>query len=253
MDSRPLARRVVATALLVAGLALGLAGCRSPHSIESGVEFETERGIVRGVATEGGIYALADVVPPTGELSFRCRTGNGFFDDTATVVRRGDAIAVFEPKSSHLNLARFAGYPAAAADALFIETHEGGEAGLIPCHLFESGKLGDLLTLDDDSVEPGPFAQHYAGSGIFAWRDKSMQLIGMLNGVYSPEPKALAFVGLDEMATLLPAESSYFARRVTTRRADFEYGIPRDFAGEKPSAADAPAAPEPDEPAPHGN
>jgi hypothetical protein len=81
--------------------------------------------------------------------------------------------------------------------------------------------------------------QRYAGSGVFAWRDGAMELVGILNGVWCAELRAFAFVGLDEMATLLPSESSYFARRATVRRGDFEYGVPRSFEGEHASASDS--------------
>ena len=242
MIVRTMARRVAAMLQPALPVLLAvLAGCHLPGSIQSDVELETDRGIVRAVSTESGIFVLSDVVPPTGELAFRYRSGNGFFDDVATVVRKGDALAVMAPKSSRLNLARFAAYPAAADETLFLETREGEDLDLVECALFDAGKRGDLLVLDDDADWSVPdAARRFAGAGVFAWRDETMELVGILNGVYSEDPPALAFIGLDEMVTLLPAESSYFARRVTVRRADFEYGVPRDFGGERPSAADPP-------------
>ena len=88
------------------------------------------------------------------------------------------------------------------------------------------------------------------GVGAF---DEEMELVGVLNGVVCEELHAVAFIGLDEIADVLPRESNYFLRRVQPRRADFEYGIPRDFAGEKPFASDAPrpeTAPPPPAPKP---
>ncbi len=77
-----------------------------------------------------------------------------------------------------------------------------------------------------------------AGAGVYAWRNGEMELVGVLNGVWCEELEALAFIGLDEIADVLPKESSFFARRALPKRADFEYGIPRDFAGEKAYASD---------------
>jgi len=224
-------------ALRLAALLLLPTACHAPASIESTVEFETARGIVRGVATEDGVFALAEIVPVTGEVSFRCRTGNGFYDDVATLVRRNETLAVLTPKSSHLNLARFATHPAARDDRLFVEVRHEDRADLLACHLLEEGQRGDLLVLDERQHEFADIVVRYAGAGVFVWREKTMQLVGMLNGVYCEDPKALAFVGLDEMATLLPATSDYFVRRELPRRADFEFGVPRSFAGERPAAS----------------
>ena len=224
---------------------LASAGCRGPASIESTVEFQTGRGVVRGVSTEDGILALVETVFSTGELGFRYRAGNGFFDDVAKLERRNDTLAVLTPKSSRLNLARFAVYPAAKDERLFIEVRTSDHGDLLACHLYEGGRQGDLLELDEAGSEFDDIVRQYAGAGVFAWRDDTMQLVGVLNGVWCESPRALAFVGLDEIATLLPASSDYFSRKVLPRRADFEYGIPRSFEGERPESADVPPAREP--------
>lgn len=226
--------------------ALVLGGCRGPRSIEANVEFQTERGVVRGVSTESGILALADIVPPTGELSFRYRSGNGFFDDVAAADRRSDALVLMQPKSTRLNHARFAAFPAAGGDSLFLEVRTGPETDILRCHLLDGGARGDLLVLDEGDFYD--VLASYTGAGVYAWREDMMQLVGVLNGVYCESPHALAFVGLDEMATLIPAGSNYFTRRTTPRRADFEYGIPRDFAGERAQASDPPSPVETTEP-----
>jgi hypothetical protein len=228
------------------GLALALvaaAACRGPASVETSVEFQTERGVVRGVSTEDGVFALADTVPATGEVTFRYRVGNGMFDDVASLERRNDTLAVLAPKSSRPNKARFAGYPASRDDSLFLEVRTADHSDLIRCHLLDQGRRGDLLVLDERVTEFDDVVHHYVGVGVFAWRSSQMELVGILNGVYSSDPPALAFIGLDEMATLLPATSNYFVRKVAQPlRADFEYGVPRAFEGERPSASD-PAPP----------
>jgi hypothetical protein len=228
--------------LSACGLALPLAlaaACRGPRSVESSVEFQTERGVARGVSTEDGVLALAEVVPATGEVSFRYRVGNGLFDDVATLDRKNDTLAVLSPKTSRPNLARFAAYPAARDESLYIEVRTADHSDLIRC---------DLLELDERRLEFDELIRHYVGVGVFAWRSDEMQLVGVLNGVFSADPPALAFIGIDEIATLLPSTSNYFVRKVQPRRADFEYGVPRSFEGERPAASDlAPAGEAPPE------
>ncbi len=238
-------RRPRIGALLLAGPLLASAACRGPASIESTVEFQTERGVVRGVSTEDGIFALVETVPSTGELSFRYRAGNGFFDDLARLERRNDVLALLAPQSSKLNLARLATYPAAKDERLYIEVRTANHSDLLACHLHDGGRQGDLLILDEQVVSFDEVVRHYAGCGVFAWRTGTMQLVGVLNGVWCEEPRALAFIGIDEMSTLLPASSDYFARKRLPRRADFEYGIPRSFDAERPESADTPPAPTP--------
>lgn len=233
MNSRLLAHR-----LLPGCVALLAAACQVPAPIEANVEFQTERGIVRGVSTEDGLFALRELLPPSGELSFRYRTGNGFFDDRARLVRQSDLLALLEPLSSRPHQARFAIYPAAYDDRLFIEVRTADAADLLSCHLLDEGRRGDLVVLDEGEL--ADVAQRYCGAGLFAWREGMLQLVGVLNGVYAEEPEALAFIGLDELATLLPATSNFFERRAQPYRADFEYGTPRDFEGEQPAVSDPP-------------
>lgn len=230
-----MARRLPALALAAAG---ALAGCHAPAPINANVEFQTEHGIVRGVSSEDGILALPELVPASGELSFRCRVGNGIFDDVAVLARKSDSLALLAPKTSHPQLARFAAWPAAADDHLFIEVRTGDHADLLRCHLVDGGRLGDLVALDEGDL--GEVTTRWCGSGLYAWREGTLQLVGVLNGISCDDPKSAAFIGLDEISTLLPEKSSFFERRMTTRRTDFEYGIPRDMKSEHPDASDAP-------------
>src|SRR5262249_3904696 len=147
-----MARRSRIGALLLAGPLLASAACRGPASIESTVEFQTERGVGRGVSTEDGVLALVEAVPATGELSSRGRTGNGFFDDTARLERRNDTLALLTPKSSRPNLARFAAYPAARDERLYLEVRTANHSDLLTCHLHDGGRQGDLLILDEQTV-----------------------------------------------------------------------------------------------------
>src|SRR5215831_5251842 len=178
--------RLLSACALALPLALAPA-CRGPRSVESTVEFQTERGVVRGVSTEDGVLALVETVPATGEVSFRYRVGNGLFDDVATLDRKNDTLAVLSPKTSRPNMARFAAYPAARDESLFLEVRTADHSDLIRCHLLD----------DDRRLEFDEILRHYVGVGLFAWRSGEMELVGILNGVYSAEPPALAFIGID--------------------------------------------------------
>ncbi|MSR45495.1 MAG: hypothetical protein EXS13_00225 [Planctomycetes bacterium] len=224
--------------LLISGIALSTGACRVPSPIEANVELATPRGMVRAVATEDGIVALRELIPEDGSMiQFRGRRQDGFYDDQARLLRRSDELALLAPVSSRPNLARLAAYPASFDDRLFIEVRTGDHADLLECSLYDLGRRGDLLALEEGELRD--LAQRYSGAGVFALREGMLQLVGVLNGVYCEQPELLAFVGLDELSMLLPETSDYFRRRALPRRSDFEFGIPRDFAGERPAAADA--------------
>lgn len=240
MTPRPPCRRVLAlpTALCAGLLAVA---CHAPAPVEATVEVATPRGIVRAVATEDGIVALRELLPADGDtLSFRGRHRGGFFDDQARLLRQSDELALLAPLSSRPSLARFGRYPAAFDDRLFVEVRTGDHADLLEGHLLAEGHRGDLLELDEGEVLD--LAQRYCGAGVFAWREGTLELVGVLNGVYCEQPAALAFIGLDELSVLLPETSDFFRRRALPHRSDFEFGIPRDFEGERPAAADAEGA-----------
>jgi hypothetical protein len=231
-------------ALAAPAAALLAVACTAPTPIEANVEIATARGVVRAVHTEDGIVALKELVPPDGTtITFRGRHDAGIFDDEALLLRATDEVALLAPISSRPNAARFGRYPAAAGERLFVEVRTGDHPDLLECRLLDDGARGDLIALVEGEMLD--VATRYCGAGVFAWREGTLELVGMLNGVVTLEPAALAFIGLDEMTVLLPGTSNYFQRRALPRRADFEFGIPRDFAGEKPAAADAMPAVDP--------
>jgi hypothetical protein len=220
---------------MTAVAALAFTACRGPEPPEALVDFRTQYGTVYGLSTERGILLLAEVLPEEQEeLAFRYHIGNGFFDDIATVQQRGEVLSVLQPQSSRPNEVRFAGDPAHAEDELYFEVRdEDGDPDLLEALLLDAGKYGDLVVIDEeDSLEDR--ARQLTGAGLYAWRDGHMQLVGIGNGLYSVSPPALAFIGVHEMAYTFPAETTtYFDREARPRRADFEYGIPRDLAGER--------------------
>jgi hypothetical protein len=238
-----------------------LAACRGPAPTESTVTLRTPAGAVFAVSTEGGLLAMSDVVGDSDQVPFRYYIGNGMFDDVANVVSRGKVFTILKPYSSRLNEARFARSPARPGEELFIES-EGYQdvAILLPVDLYEEGRRGNLLVLHEEGLleiygkrmaqqgdatpdlpagvaDLDAFARRHAGSGVFVWRDEFMQMVGILNGVYCTSPPALAFVGIDEIAQVMPEPFQYFERQTLPKRADFEYGIPRDFEGERANAS----------------
>lgn len=241
--------------LLAASLLLGcIASCTSPS--RSSVILRTENGEVYGLSTESGILALGDAVGTAEQVEFRYHIGNGFFDDTANVERRGAELVVLRPASSRPNQARLAAYPARPGDKLWIEVPDGhGDSDLLVVQLFEQGRRGNLL-VTEAGVPIESQARDMAGAGLFVKREGFLQLAGILNGIYTEEGRALGFIGVDRIAQVLPAGDPYFERRAFPRRADFEYGMPRFLDGERviasghtdPSleAAEAPDAPPPD-------
>ena len=218
-------------------------GCRGPAAPEALVVLRTEYGVVYGTSTESGILVLSPLAESREELSFRYFVRTGAFDDVAVVDRRGPWLSVLKPSTSRPNEARFAVRPPDAEELLYLETRDAdGAPILLEASLLDEGGRGDFLVLDSDQ-DAERLAGGLAGCGVYVLREGYLQLAGVLNGIYLDSPEALAFIGLEEIARILPESSSYYERRVQARRADFEYGIPRDFRGEQIRASGVESVP----------
>ena len=217
-------------------LASASSGCRGVRPTETLVDLQLAHGTVHAVNTEHGILALAELLDEGQEVEFRYHIGNGRFDDRARPLVSDGSLALLEPTSSRPQEGRFAAAPARAEDELYVELRELDGPLLVRTALLEDGRWGDLLSAPSGfAVEE--FAARATGCGVWALREGHLQLVGVLNGLYGVSPASLAFVGLDRIAHVLPRDASYFEQRALARRADFEYGVPRDFEGERVHSA----------------
>ncbi len=220
-------------------LTLLLAACGSlPVPQETLVEFQTEAGLRYGTSTEGGLLVLSELLDEKEQVPFRYRVGNGFFDDVATVVTRGDHLSVLSPVSSQLNQARFARSPVLPDEPVLLESRsEEGEPEFIPLRLYRGGAFGDLLIDEEEDRTAAELAAAHSGAGVFVERDGFLQLVGIVNGVYVPAHNSLAFISADALSDVLPNAATFLERIALPMRADFEYGVPREFQGERPHAS----------------
>ncbi len=210
-------------ALLVAPLA-----CRAPRHPQSLIRFETARGVELGFSSEYGIFALAETFAGETELPFLYEIGNGSFEDVASVQIDGELLKMARARSSRPSEVRLAERPAQSAETLFLEIRPAPkEPQLIEGRLYNSGQSGDLLEIFDQDVEE--IARRWRGAPVHVLRNGHYQVIGMLNGLYCRRPDLLTFIGLDELYLMTPQATTYLDRRALPRRADFEYGIPRDI------------------------
>jgi hypothetical protein len=165
------------------------------------------------------------------------------------VTRRDETLSVLTPYSSAPNQARLAASAAGLDDDLYIEApHVHADPELIPVTLLGDGTLGDLIRVKDGR-RLEDLARIYAGAGVFADREGFLQLVGILNGVFVAEAQALGFIGVGQIARVLSHDDPYFQRRALPRRADFEYGMPRQMEGEAVIASGVGATPEAPDPA----
>ncbi|MFO0985305.1 MAG: hypothetical protein U1E76_26840 [Planctomycetota bacterium] len=178
------------------------------------------------VSTEDGILCLAEDALRSASIPFRFRYKRGIFEDRATVDRINENLAILLPQTSNLYHVRFGAYPAREDDELYLGVYDSDERPyLLRVALYQRGQFGDLLEVPIGNDEAAAFADRFRGVGLYAWRDDYYQLVGILNGVYTVDRPIVAFIGLEEIARILPTGSHYFERKIKVPRPDFEYGI----------------------------
>ncbi|MEW6743162.1 MAG: hypothetical protein AB1486_10425 [Planctomycetota bacterium] len=179
------------------------------------------------VSTEDGIICLVEDALRTDDIPFTFQYGRGIYADFATVDRINETLGILLPQTTQVPQARFATYPPTEDDDLVIGTRdEGGRAAVEAVRLYEEGRLGDLIALDMELSSAHAFIERHTGAGVYVWRDDHYQLVGLLNGAYLLDRPVAAFVGLHELARILPIGSDFFAHQPKVPREDFEYGLP---------------------------
>ena len=209
-----------------------------------------------GTSTEDGVVVLAQPDWKVGDLlEIQFPFGNSLVVDKGRIDRLNDTLAVVRPLTARLREGRFAAELPVAGEALFVALRdEDDEPVLEPAEPWHAGAYGDWLLLPDRDVER--VARDYAGTGVYVRRAGRWEIVGVLAGLLAHDESdplsatALGFVGLTEMARILPDRLDYFARDLRPLRPDFEFGVPLqpgDIVIEPASddAAPAEAAPAP--------
>jgi hypothetical protein len=246
-------------ALPVLLLALFAAGCCSTpdpqHFTRLWPDGQTGVPII-GTSTEDGVLVLAQPQWKVGDrLEIQFPIGNSLVVDKGRIDRINDTLAVVSPLTARLSEGRFAAELPLPGEEIFVALRdENDEPVLEPAPLWHDGAFGDWVTLPDRDATT--VARDYAGTAVYVKRDDRWEIVGLLAGLTAYDETesgylALGFVGLSEMARILPDRLDYFARDVRPLRPDFEFGVPLQPgdvvydqpAEEEPAAKAAPVVP----------
>ncbi len=232
---------------LLAALALLLAcgACRSPvppanHLTRLWPVGETGTPLL-GVSTEDGIVMLSDPQYTVGDVfDIQFPYGNSMVRDRGVVDRLNDNVAVVRPLSARLLEGRFSDRPPMAADALFLALRsDADEVDFAPVKLWGDGAYGDWITFPEGTLDwfsgsedLAEVARTRAGSGVYRRTDtQRMVIVGLLSGFTAslgetPDAQAMGYIGLEELARILPDSIPYYKHWEPPLRPDFEYGVP---------------------------
>jgi hypothetical protein len=216
--------------------ALLVMGCTSPKNHITVVEVPS--GDVAGVATERGILVLKKPVIKMGDIyDIQHIYGNGVVHDNARVVDMDEYLALLTPVSSQLNNCRFMMWPIEPDEELHVGIlDKDDEPRYLIAKLYERGRLGDLIICPELHEYPMPTDEGYGGIGLFAHRNGSLWLVGVLTSMKAEIPGegyvVYPFVGLDKIWDFMPDLLDRFTHEKKPFRPDFIYGVERDGTGE---------------------
>ncbi len=242
--------------LLALALAAGATGCSTAppeHFTRLWLEGRTGSPIV-GTSTEDGVLLLARPEWQTGDvLEIQFPFGNSLVVDKGRIDRLNDTLAVVRPLTARLREGRFAGSLPVAGEPLYLALRDERDEPLMqPAQAWRDGAYGDWLVLPEHDATT--VARRYAGSGVYVLRSDRWEIVGLLAGLTAQDESdprgevALGFIGLPEMARILPDRLDIFARDLRPLRPDFEFGVPLqpgDIVIEEPVEEEAGAEPAP--------
>ncbi len=238
--------------LLLAALALVALGCAAPappsHLTRLWPEGHTGAPLL-GLSTEDGVVTLAmpDAhVDDVWEIQFP--VGNSFVRDWGRVDRINDTLMVIRPITARLLEGRFATRLPERGETLYVALRDAADEPVMqPVSVWRDGEYGDWVLLPGGDARE--LAPRLRGAGLYVLREGRWQIAGLLAGLLAgldeePEELALGYIGLPELARILPDRVAYHLRNARPLRPDFEFGVPL-----QPGDIDL-TPPETDEPAP---
>jgi hypothetical protein len=221
-------------ALTLLLLALGAAGCSSTPDPQHFTRLWPDGGTgapIIGTSTEDGVLVLAQPQWKVGDLlEIQFPFGNSLVVDKGRIDRLNDTLAVVRPLTARLREGRFAAELPLPGEEIYVALRdENDEPVLQPAPLWHDGDFGDWVVLPERDATT--VARDYAGTGVYVKREDRWEIVGLLAGLTAYDETesgylALGFVGLSEMARILPDRLDYFARDVRPLRPDFEFGVP---------------------------
>jgi hypothetical protein len=219
----------------VLALALGLAGCSSPalpsHYTRLWPAGRTGQPLV-GTSTEDGVVILSTPGLALGDrYEIQFPFGNSVVADWGLVDRLNDVLAVVRPQTAVLREGRIASSPPTPDEQLYLALRDDrDEPALRPVARWRRGEYGDWVILR--GVDPDEVARSQRGTGVYVRREVRWEIVGVLAGLTAVDEVdvrgevALGFIGLRELARILPDRVAYFERDEHILRPDFEFGVP---------------------------
>jgi len=258
MSARRPASRVAAPACLLGAILAAGAGCCSPpqHFTRLWVEGETGAPAI-GVSTEGGILTLSSPGWKVGDrLDLQFPYGNSMVNDVGLVDRLNETITIVLPATSRIMQGRFATHLPSPEEELYLAVRdELDEPVMQEVTLWRDGEYGDWVLLNGlGAGEIEQVARQYRGTGVYVEREGRWEIVGVLAGLLAHDENdprgevALGFIGLTELARILPRHQDILKPDLRPLRPDFEFGVPLqpgDLVIEPEGKS--PAGPPPDE------
>jgi hypothetical protein len=233
---RRVARRVAAALLLATALAAAQTGCSSPpsHFTRLWVQGHTGAPAI-GVSTEGGILTLSSPGWKVGDrFDLQFPHGNSLVNDVGIVDRLNETVTIILPATARLSQGRFADSLPSPEETLYLAVRdEWDEPAMREVELWRDGEYGDWVLLPGvNEYELEQIATQYRGTGIYVERDGRWEIVGMLAGLLASDeadPRgevALGYIGLTELARILPRQQDILKPDLRPLRPDFEFGVP---------------------------
>jgi len=233
---RRLAPRVAAPSLLLATALAALAGCSSPpsHFTRLWVQGRTGAPTI-GVSTEGGILTLSSPGWKVGDrFDLQFPHGNSLVNDVGIVDRLNETVTIILPATARLAQARFAESLPSPQETLYLAVRDDwDQPSMREVELWRDGEYGDWVLLPGlADYELEQLATQYRGTGLYVKRDGRWEIVGILAGLLASDeadPRgevALGYIGLTELARILPRQQDILKPDQRPLRPDFEFGVP---------------------------
>jgi hypothetical protein len=185
-----------------------------------------------GTSTEDGVVILTTPGLALGDqYEIQFPHGNSVVVDWGVIDRLNDVLAVVRPQTAVLREGRLATSPPTPDEQLYLSLRdELDEPVMRPVKRWRAGEYGDYVLLPGQ--DPVQVATSQRGAGVYVRRDGRWEIVGILAGltaVDEADPRgelALGYVGLRELARILPERVDYFEREYRPLRPDFEFGVP---------------------------
>jgi hypothetical protein len=251
---------------------LCLAGCASTpppeHYTRLWSEGRTGAPLI-GTSTEDGVVILTTPGLALGDrYEIQFPFGNSLVVDWGEIDRLNDVLAVVRPRTAVLAEGRIASSPPTDTEQLYLALRDERDRPVMrPVRRWRHGVYGDYVLLP--GATPDEVATSERGTGVYVRRMERWEIVGILAGltaVDEADPRgevALGYIGLRELARILPERVAYVEREILPLRPDFEFGVPLQpgdierpphtpttGGGQPQPAAPQPAAPGPKPPPP---